>query len=87
MPGKLAVDGSMVQSMYEAGKVEEIRRYCLQDVAQTAFLFLRVELLRGRINRETYRARAEELWLALEKDGRVHDVLGAAEKNRVLLAD
>jgi 3'-5' exonuclease len=47
MPGKLDTKGADVQSMIDAGKIEDVRAYCLQDVAQTAALFVRVQILRG----------------------------------------
>lgn len=56
MPGKTELDGSQVQELYEAGRLEEIHRYCRNDVIQTYFLFLRVELMRGRIDDAGYRA-------------------------------
>ena len=55
LPGKMAVDGSQVQELYEQGRLEEIHRYCRNDVIQTYFLFLRVELIRGRIDDAAYR--------------------------------
>ena len=85
MPGKMDVDGSKVQSMYEHGRHAEIRDYCLHDVVQTAFVFLRTELLRGRLTQDEYRTRAQSLWTALEKDARVHPVLQAANKPQALL--
>jgi len=56
MPGKGAVDGSNVQELYEAGRMDEIHNYCRNDVIQTYFLFLRVQLMRGRIDQTAYRA-------------------------------
>jgi predicted PolB exonuclease-like 3'-5' exonuclease len=56
LPGKGALDGSRVQDYYEAGRLDEIRRYCRRDVIQTYFLFLRVELMRGRLDQAGYRA-------------------------------
>ncbi len=87
MPGKMEVDGSKVQSMYEHGKHAEIRDYCLHDVVQTTFVFLRGELLRGRLDREAYRDRAGALWGALEQDTRVATVLERADKAQALLGD
>jgi predicted PolB exonuclease-like 3'-5' exonuclease len=87
MPGKMGLDGSKVQSMFEHGRHAEIRDYCLHDVVQTTFVFLRTELLRGRMTRDAYRVRARELWDALEKDTRVRRVLERADKPRVLLID
>ena len=48
-PGKVGVDGSQVLPMVHAGRLDEVNAYCLCDVAQTAAIFLRVELLRGSI--------------------------------------
>jgi 3'-5' exonuclease len=54
LPGKVGIDGSQVQAMYEAGRLDEIHRYCRNDVIQTYFLLLRVELMRGRIDAAAY---------------------------------
>ena len=85
MPGKMGVDGSKVQSMHEHGRHAEIREYCLHDVVQTTFVFLRTELLRGRMTREDYRVRAAALWDALAEDRRAVPVLERAERARALL--
>jgi predicted PolB exonuclease-like 3'-5' exonuclease len=87
MPGKMEVDGSMVETMYEQGRIEEIRTYCLHDVVQTAFVFLRAELLRGRIDIGQYRERALALWDALAADPRAKPVIDAADRPRVLLEE
>ena len=65
LPGKVGVDGSQVEGLYTAGKLDEIERYCLADVAQTALLFLRFQLLRGQLSPEEYAARDVQLraWL------------------------
>jgi len=55
LPGKMEIDGAQVQELYEQGRLEEIHRYCRNDVVQTYFLFLRVELMRGRIDEAAYR--------------------------------
>jgi len=59
MPGKTGMDGSMVQEYFESGRLDEIHRYCRNDVVQTYFLFLRVALMRGEIGAETYHAASE----------------------------
>jgi len=51
-PGKIGVDGSQVQGMYDDGKVEEINDYCRCDVLDTYFVFLRSRVLLGKITRE-----------------------------------
>jgi predicted PolB exonuclease-like 3'-5' exonuclease len=86
MPGKMDVDGSKVQSMFEHGRYAEIRDYCLHDVVQTTFVFLRTELLRGRLTEDEYKTRAQSLWDALEKDPRVLPVLQQANKPQALLS-
>lgn len=54
LPGKMEIDGSMVQQLWEDGRLADIHHYCRQDVMQTYFLFLRVELIRGRLAQEQY---------------------------------
>jgi predicted PolB exonuclease-like 3'-5' exonuclease len=56
LPGKTGISGAMVQDYFDAGRLEEIHRYCRSDVIQTYFLFLRVQLMRGRIGEAPYRA-------------------------------
>ena len=54
LPGKAGIDGSMVQELYDGSRLDEIDRYCRSDVIQTYFLFLRVQLIRGRIEQARY---------------------------------
>jgi predicted PolB exonuclease-like 3'-5' exonuclease len=56
LPGKTWVDGSMIQGLWEAGQLSLIHTYCRQDVIQTYGLFLRIELMRGRLTSEAYQA-------------------------------
>ncbi len=64
LPGKAGLDGARVQEYYEAGRLAEIHRYCRADVVRTHLLFLRVELMRGRIDEGGWR-RVSEAALAL----------------------
>jgi predicted PolB exonuclease-like 3'-5' exonuclease len=59
MPGKGAIEGARVQELYEAGRMDEIHRYCRSDVIQTYFLLLRVELMRGKLDQSGYLAARE----------------------------
>jgi hypothetical protein len=61
LPGKGAIDGSQVEGLYRAGELAAIERYCVRDVVQTAFVYLRVRLLQGKLDRASYRARATAL--------------------------
>ena len=51
-PGKMDVQGYMVQDLYHAGKLAEINDYCRCDVLDTYFVFLRTSVLLGRITLE-----------------------------------
>ena len=48
-PGKSGIDGSQVQSLYDEGRADLINNYCRCDVLDTYFVFLRCQLLLGRI--------------------------------------
>lgn len=48
-PGKMDVQGDMVQDMYNAGRLAEINDYCRCDVLDTYFVFLRTRVLSGQI--------------------------------------
>jgi predicted PolB exonuclease-like 3'-5' exonuclease len=87
LPGKDGVDGSQVEGLFHAGQIEALRAYCLSDVAQTAFLFLRYRLVSGSIDRDTYRRAASGLLAAMETDGRFGRLLDAVERPRLLLGD
>jgi len=49
-----AVTGADVRALWEADRRAEVRAYCVQDVAMTALVWLRVELLRGTFDLETF---------------------------------
>jgi predicted PolB exonuclease-like 3'-5' exonuclease len=63
-PGKLGFDGSEVRAAFEAGRIEEIRRYCETDVLNTYLLYVRFRLLRGSASAGEY---AAEIALVREK--------------------
>jgi 3'-5' exonuclease len=51
-PGKMDVQGDMVQDMYDAGRLAQINDYCRCDVLDTYFVFLRTRVLQGFITLE-----------------------------------
>ena len=55
-PGKGRLDGAKVQDYFEAGRLDEIHRYCRADVIRTYLLLIRVELMRGRLEQPGYDA-------------------------------
>ena len=64
-PGKSGIDGSQVQDLYQAGKVQEINDYCRCDVLDTYFVFLRTQVLLGKLKLEDEQRLVEEThaWL------------------------
>lgn len=51
-PGKMEVQGDMVQDLYDAGRLDEINDYCKCDVLDTYFVFLRCKVLMGDLTLE-----------------------------------
>jgi len=64
-PGKTGIDGSQIQDMYDAGRVEEINDYCRCDVLDTYFVFLRSRVLLGKLplDREQTLVAETKQWL------------------------
>ena len=85
LPGKVGVDGSQVEGLYNAGQLPLIKNYCLSDVTQTAFLLLRYRLLQGALDLAAYRIAAEGLLAALASDARVEPVIARIDRPRLLL--
>jgi 3'-5' exonuclease len=83
--GKDGVDGSQVEGLYNAGQIETLRHYCLSDVSQTAFLYLRYRLLCGELERDAYRHAATAMLATLEADGRFGRLLEGVDRRRLLL--
>lgn len=48
-PGKMDIQGHMVQDMYDAGNLAEINDYCRCDVLDTYFIFLRTAVMLGQL--------------------------------------
>jgi len=51
-PGKMDVQGDMVQDLLNAGKLKEISDYCRCDVLDTYFIFLRSRVMLGQLKLE-----------------------------------
>ncbi len=48
-PGKMDVQGDMVQDMFDEGRLAEINDYCRCDVLDTYFVFLRTRVVIGQL--------------------------------------
>ena len=65
-PGKMDVAGEQVYALHQAGKKQEINDYCMCDVLDTYFVFLRSRVLGGELTLEQEQelvAKAKE-WIA-----------------------
>jgi predicted PolB exonuclease-like 3'-5' exonuclease len=70
-PGKMDVQGDMVQDMHDAGRFDEINDYCRCDVLDTYFVFLRTRVLAGQLSLENEQKIIAEtkLWLEQRAEG------------------
>ena len=71
-PGKLGMDGAGVWEAYAAGEIDRIRAYCEVDALNTFLLYLRYELMRGRLSRDAWERECEVVRDALGDDARDH---------------
>lgn len=85
LPGKQGTDGGMVADMIAAGHIDDVRRYCLRDVVQTAFCWYRWRLVRHG-NLAGYRRAVAALLEYLDADPRFVDLTSAIDRGRLLLA-
>jgi predicted PolB exonuclease-like 3'-5' exonuclease len=63
-PGKLGMDGSAVHGAVQAGRLDDVRRYCETDVMNTYLVYQRFRQMRGEIDAGEY---SKEVSLAREK--------------------
>jgi predicted PolB exonuclease-like 3'-5' exonuclease len=62
MPGKLDnIDGSEVEQYFLDGRIQEIADYCETDVVNTYRVWLKYELVRGRLDEVGFRASEQDL--------------------------
>ncbi|MDA8420308.1 MAG: 3'-5' exonuclease [Pseudomonadota bacterium] len=71
-PGKLGMHGSEVWDRFQAGGIEEIRRYCETDALNTYLVYLRFELIRGKLDAAAWAAETQRLRTLLGSEDRPH---------------
>lgn len=71
-PGKLGMDGARVWEAFLAGELAAIREYCETDVLNTYLVFLRFELMRGRLTPEAWQREEALLREYLAAEDRPH---------------
>lgn len=72
LPGKLGMHGSKVWDAWQAGEVAAVRNYCETDTLNTYLLYVRFELLRGRLTREEFQAECALVRKTLSDAGQPH---------------
>ncbi len=87
MPGKVGIDGKDVAKYVADGKIEEVRDYCLCDVVQTAGVFLRLQLVRGMIDRDKYVIAMTELIDIIHNNDKLKPVFEGINKDKLLLKE
>ncbi len=71
-PGKMGMSGGKVWDSYLAGDIEGIRNYCETDVLNTYLVYLRFELIRGRLSPSRYEEECQQLREYLSTQGKAH---------------
>lgn len=71
-PGKMGMSGAKVWDAFLAGGIRDIRNYCETDVLNTYLVFLRFELVRGRLTPAEYHAECLQLRDYLKSENRPH---------------
>jgi hypothetical protein len=84
LPGKTDCHGADVQTMIDEGRLEEVRSYCLSDVAQTVGLFLRTQFLRGEVDAAACAQALRVLLGAIAGDPRLRGMLPLIDHERLI---
>ncbi len=66
------MSGDKVWDTYAAGDIEAIRNYCETDVLNTYLVYLRYELIRGRLTENQYQVECSQVQDLLDDDGKSH---------------
>ena len=72
LPGKLGFSGAQVWGEWLAGDLVRIRRYCETDVLNTYLVYLRFDLMRGRLTPERYAEEVEKVKAVLRAGKEPH---------------
>lgn len=81
-PGKIAGDGSKVGEMVAAGRLDEVATYNLEDLTETAALFLRWMRLRGELDAAAYSRASRHLVDFMAREPRLHPLYRATNITR-----
>jgi hypothetical protein len=71
-PGKLGMSGEGVWDAHLEGRGGDIRNYCETDVVNTYLIYLRFELMRGRLTHDEHEREVELVRQSLRDSQRGH---------------
>lgn len=71
-PGKMGMSGKYVWQAYQQGECQSIRDYCETDVLNTFLVFLRFQLMRGRLDHSAYQQECQRLKTMLSEQDAPH---------------
>ena len=72
LPGKMGMSGAKVWDHYLDGDIVGIRNYCETDVLNTYLVYLRFELMRGKLTQASYLAECNVVRDALKSENKPH---------------
>ncbi|HVR20908.1 MAG TPA: ribonuclease H-like domain-containing protein [Polyangiaceae bacterium] len=87
MPGKVGIEGKDVGPLVHAGRIDEVRKYCLCDVVQTTAVFMRLQLVRGELPPEAYVTAMRGLIAFIKSEEKLAVVAAALNEKRLLLEE
>ena len=71
-PGKMGMSGAKVWDNYQAGDISGIRDYCETDVLNTYLVYLRFQLMNGKLLEQEYQQEIDFMRQALAKENKPH---------------
>ncbi len=71
-PGKTGMDGTKVWAQFLEGNISGIRNYCETAVLNTYLIYLRFELIRGRLTEEAYQSELQLMCDSLRQEAKPH---------------
>ena len=72
LPGKMGMSGGKVWKAFLNNEIQDIRDYCETDVLNTYLVYLRFELLRGKLSRDEYQNECTFVRHNLAESGKPH---------------
>jgi predicted PolB exonuclease-like 3'-5' exonuclease len=72
LPGKIGICGAAVWETYLAGELAKIRDYCEVDTVNTYLLYLRFQVLRGVMSKDTFKKERNILRQNIKEQNKPH---------------